>query len=48
MVRKIKRLRLEKKSNVKEILKFAGTGSVDEEAVKELRIGWKKWSERYS
>ncbi|HIH43173.1 TPA: hypothetical protein HA246_06025 [Candidatus Woesearchaeota archaeon] len=35
-------------SNKEKILQFFGTGGVDEEKVKELKIGWKKWSDRYA
>ena len=41
---------IEKKptSNKKEILKFAGKGSFDERKLKELKKGWKKWTEKYA
>ncbi|MBI2136246.1 hypothetical protein HYU06_04185 [Candidatus Woesearchaeota archaeon] len=35
-------------SNKEKILQFFGTGGVDKEKVKELKIGWKKWSDRYA
>ena len=39
---------LEKKSNKEKLLSFFGKGGIDEEAVKELRKGWKKWTEKYA
>jgi len=35
------------KSNKDEVLKRFGKGDVDEKRMKELKKGWKKWSERY-
>ena len=35
------------KSNKEEVLKRFGKGDVDEKRMKELRRGWKKWSEKY-
>jgi len=36
------------KSNKEEVLKRFGKGDVDEKRMKELRRGWKKWSEKYA
>lgn len=35
-------------SNAKEILKFSGKGGVDEEKIKDLKEGWKRWTDKYS
>ena len=37
-----------KKSNKDEVLRFFGKDLIDEKAIKGLRKGWKKWSERYA
>ena len=37
-----------KKSNIGEILKFAGKDIIDEDKIKELKVGWKKWTDRYA
>ena len=41
---------LEKKeeSNKEKIMKFYGKGSFDEEKLKELKEGWKKWTKKYA
>lgn len=39
---------LEKSSNKKAILACAGKGSFDEKKLKELKAGWRKWSEKYA
>lgn len=41
---------LEKKeeSNKEAILALAGKGSFDEEKLKDLKKGWKKWTEKYA
>jgi predicted CopG family antitoxin len=39
---------LEKRSNKEEILKFAGKIEFDEENLKDLKKGWKRWSEKYA
>lgn len=39
---------LSRKSNKEEVLKQFGKGGVDEKRMKELKKGWKKWSERYA
>lgn len=40
------RMLLQKRSNKELILSFAGKGGVDEEAIGEVKKGWKKWSEK--
>ena len=39
---------VEKKSNKETILSLAGRGSFDENRLKELKNGWKRWSEKYA
>ncbi len=39
---------IEKKSNKEAILACAGKGSFDEEKLKELKAGWKKWTGKYA
>ncbi|MDO8508866.1 MAG: antitoxin VapB family protein [Nanoarchaeota archaeon] len=42
----IKRL-IEKKTNKERILEFAGKGGINVDEIKEIKKGWKKWSEKY-
>jgi len=39
---------LRKKSNKEEVLKQFGKGDVDDRRMKELKKGWKNWSEKYA
>ncbi len=41
---------IEKKSesNKEKLMEFFGKGSFDEEKLKELKKGWKKWTEKYA
>lgn len=39
---------LSRKTNKDKILSLAGKGDFDEKRLKELKKGWKKWSERYA
>ncbi len=34
-------------SNIGKILEFSGKNIIDEEKIKKLKIGWKRWSEKY-
>ena len=39
---------LEKRTNKEKILELAGKGEFDEEKLRELKMGWKKWSKKYA
>ena len=39
---------LSKKGNKEQILALAGKADFDEEKLKNLKKGWKKWSEKYA
>ncbi len=39
---------LSKKTNKEKILEFAGKGGIDEGEMKEIKRGWKKWSEKHA
>jgi len=43
----IRKLLLQR-SNKEEILKRFGKGEIDEKRMKELKKGWKKWTEKYA
>jgi predicted CopG family antitoxin len=39
---------LKKRSNKEEVMRQFGKGEIDEKRMKEVKRGWKKWSERYA
>ena len=36
------------KTNKKKFAEFYGKGGIDKKAIADLKIGWKKWTEKYA